>query len=467
MKAKTLSLLMLCIIILAGLAYVAFHFRSKFSFEIPENILLITVDTLRADHLGYHGYPRATSPFLDRFSQRSVVFTDASAQIPKTLPSMASMMTSRYPERIGVLANFHVLQEGLPTLAEILGRRGFLTLAYTTNGNLIAERGISRGFDEFSFRPRRAEGLADTVVDRFGHDPPGKFFAWVHFNDPHGPYRPAGAFRDLFLDDDYYDRSQRVALAYEPMPGYNQNFVLGAVPRYQQKSFREHERREERDFYIARYDGEIRSTDAQIGRLIGDLEKNGLLRNTLVVITADHGEALGEHRYYFEHGWFLYQHQVHVPLLIRFPGQEEKRIIGTPAALTDLAPTLLDILGISPPPSFQGRSLMPLIAGRDAASLPVYAVTPDVYPRSYRSLRSGRWKYIVDDEGREELYDLAADPEERSNLIGGNAGQADRMRRMMSRAVQQAGPSGKPLALSPEALDPEVIENLRSLGYLE
>ena len=129
------------------------------------------------------------------------------------------------------------------------------------------------------------------------------------------------------------------------------------------KFFKNHPRREETDYYIARYDGEIHSIDSQIQRLIENLESRGILDDALVIITADHGEGLGEHNYYFEHGWFIYQHQIHVPLLIRFPGQKKKRVIQTPAALSDLAPTILDILGISIPPAFHGRSLLPLIKG--------------------------------------------------------------------------------------------------------
>jgi len=464
---KLLFLLILMIFFVLVTVFVLRLHRSSFPYAIPSNILLITVDALRADHLVHHGYPRETSPFLAAFSKRSVAFLDVSAQIPKTLPSMASMMTSRYADHIGVLANFHILSRDFPTLAEILRRHEFHTVAYTANANLIDDRGISRGFEEFSYQPMLAEKLTDRAIQWFDAHSHEKFFLWLHYNDPHGPYRPPKPFQDLFLDDPLYHPERRVSLNYEPMERYNKNFVLGAVPRYQQKHYQDHERKEETDFYISLYDGEIRSVDSQIQRLIEHLQEKILLDSTLVVFTSDHGEGLGEHNYYFEHGWFVYEHQIHVPLLMHFPGQLEGQIIHAPAGLLDLAPTLLDLLEIAVPRDFQGRSLMPLIRGERARTPPVYAVTPNVYPNRYRSLKAGGWKYIIDEAGREELYDLNSDPLETRNQVTGHPAKADFFRNLIGSAPWGGGVEGKPRALPPGTLDESVIKDLKSLGYLD
>lgn len=432
----------------------------------PSGVLLVTIDTLRADHLGLHRYQRETSPFLDRLAHRSTLFLDVSAQVPKTLPSVASMMTSRYPRGTGVISNGNVLAPEAVTLAELLHDQGFHTIAFSSNGNLIEERGIAQGFDEFTFQPWQAFGLTETVLQRFKAPMPADFFVWVHYNDPHGKYAPPDRFDEMYLDDPIYDPSRKVRLDYDPLEGYNKNFVLGAVPRYQQAPYLDHPRREETDFYIAQYDAEIRSTDAQLRRLINGLESAGKLDDVLVVITADHGEGLGEHDFYFEHGWFTYQGQLRVPLVLHFPGQREPRVVDTPVGLIDLAPTILEILGVPRPGEFLGRSLLPLINGQPGEPAPIYAMTPDVYPHQYRSLRSGRWKYIVDENGREELYNLAADPGESINLAGRAHFQRDILRDLLQDGEWDED-GGDRRTLSPGALDEDVAENLRALGYLD
>lgn len=436
--------------------------------DAPANFLLITVDTLRADHLGFHGYERNTSRFLDRFARESIAFRDASVQVPKTLPSMSSMMTSLYPEQAGVMANLHVLPRARRTLAEELQAHGFHTVAHTTNLLLNDRRGMDQGFDEFSSTsPMDAAELTDWAIARLDAGFEGRFFMWIHYTDPHGPYDPPAPNDRLFVGDEHYDPTRKVVLDYERIPGFDPNLILGAVPIYQQEPLKDHERRTERDFYVARYDGEIHYLDQQLGRLFSYLEETGALADTMVVFTSDHGEGLGEHDYYFEHGWFVYQDQLHVPWLIRLPGQTP-RSIERPVELLDLAPTLVDLLGLPVTGHFQGTSLVPLVEDREIHPAPIYAVTPSEYPgQQYKGLRVGPIKYIVDHDDREELYDLAEDPLETKNLAAERPKQLAEFREWLASGPWEAGDPKKPIELPLEDASPEELEQLRALGYVQ
>lgn len=462
---------------------------------LASNLLLITIDTLRADHLGFHGYPRDTSPFLDRLAGESVVFDDAAVQVPKTLPSTVSILTSLYPAWSGVETNRHVLPDEALTLAEVLQDAGFATAAWTTNGNLVEENGLAQGFDRFAFLPPPADAatltdqaLADPIFEtpEAGATTAGRDrrrrFTWLHYIDPHGPYTPPGPDADRFVRDAYYDGSIGVQLRLDEARRINWNQGLGGVPHYQRLPYLEHPRRRQRDFYVARYDAEIRYLDGQLERLLATLEERGLLADTAVVLTADHGEGLGEHELFFEHGWFVYQDQVHVPWLIRLPGTPAPRRIETPVELVDLAPTVLDLLGIDIPDTFQGRDLRPVLDGGEAPRRPLYSITPDSYPQRYAGVRLGPWKLIrtIDKAHHrsvsEHLYQLEEDPAEMVDRAEGEPEVLAGLRRILdagpwNRPEGATAPGATPETLDPqildpETLDPEVRESLRSLGYL-
>lgn len=433
----------------------------------PANVLLITVDTLRADHLGHHGYPRATSPFLDRLAAESVVFTQALAQVPKTVPSVASILTARDPGGTGVRSNHHDLPARALTLAEVLDRAGYATVGYTTNANLIVERGFAQGFDEFRYLPppRDARVVTDAALERFEEGFAGPWLVWLHYIDPHGPYTPPEPYASMFLDDEHYDAERRVPIDYDPEPGRNENYVLGAAPRYQSRPFRDHPRATEVDFYRARYDGEIRYLDDQLARLFAHLRETGRLERTVVALVADHGEAMGERDYYFEHGWFVYQDQVHVPLMIRLPrGPRGVRVEG-PVGLVGLASSLLAAAGHPVPQGFAAPDLL-RFAARSEETRTIFSSTPtEEYPSTQRSARSGRWKYVVGD-GREELYDLRRDPEERRDLSAEEREQLERLRRSLAGCgwCFAEGGAGE---LRREELPEEVVRDLEALGYLD
>jgi arylsulfatase A-like enzyme len=433
------------------------------------NVLLITIDTLRADHLGYHGYQRNTSPFIDSMAKKSCVFLDVTVQSPKTTPSIASMITSKYVDCIGVKTNWGILPGRFLTIPEVMKKHELATVAYTTNANLTAKNGIAQGFDEFTFFPGAAAQVTEKTIKRLARGFDKKFFLWLHYIDPHGPYTPPAPYNTMFVNDEFYNPSLKVNLDYTPMKGLNKNYVLGAVPFYQQEAFKGNPKRNELAFYISQYDGEIRYLDEEIKKLVNYMDEKGLLENTIVVFTADHGEGLGEHNYFFEHGWFAYQDQISVPLFIYIPNAKKCMKIREPVELLDLAPTLLELLKIPVPEDFQGKSLLPYFKGKKRKTGFIYSQTPKEYPEIYRMLRLGKWKYIIAQDGKEEFYNLAQNPGEIVNLAN-NINGTHKCFLLLKKSIKK-GPWAsiktiKGKRVKKKELDEETKKNLESLGYL-
>jgi arylsulfatase len=283
------------------------------------NILLITVDTLRADHLSSYGYVRPTSPVLDRLAAEGVRFDQAQVQWPKTTPSFASIFTASYSKD-----NQIVRTAGQPVpckftmLAEALQRQGYATAAVVANAAVGSDFFFEQGFDEFvetwklhenaqGADPNRAEAVTNLAISQLARlKASGKpYFLWVHYLDPHAPYEPPGPYRDRFQNDEHFDPSVRIPLSDKPK---QQMFGIG--------SERVLDGRDELAFYVARYDAEIAYTDEQIGRLLAEMKTRGMLQKTLTAFTADHGESLGDHGYYFDHGRFSFQTCKRVPLIL-------------------------------------------------------------------------------------------------------------------------------------------------------
>ncbi|HEY6321453.1 MAG TPA: sulfatase, partial [Thermoanaerobaculia bacterium] len=336
----------------------------------PSNILLITVDTLRADHLSSYGYPRRTTPNLDRLAAEGVRFDQTAVQWPKTTPSFASMFTATYSKD-----NDIVRRVGIPVscrfemLAKVLKRRGYSTQAVVSNGALGSEFNFDQGFDTYvetwkltshaGANPNQAEAvtrLAIGLLDGLGRDARAgrPWFLWVHYIDPHFPYLPPGKWRDRFQGDRFADRSRKVPISDRPkqqMGGIGREQVLDG--------------RDDLAFYVARYDAAVAYADAQIGELLAEMRRRGLLGRTLTAFTSDHGESLGEHAYYFDHGRFGFQTCLRVPLILHYPGVLAARVDRQPVELLDLAPTLLEAAGASLPGGAwkQGHSLTRRLRG--------------------------------------------------------------------------------------------------------
>ena len=387
----------------------------------PRNLLVITLDTMRADRLPPYGFTGVVTPALDRLAVEGALFEQAFAAAPLTLPSHATLFTGMYPPRLGVRDNTGAPLSGdFQTLAEALGARGLTTGAFVASAVLAPRRGLDQGFGTYSLgtslacpgwpRARRpADDVVSEAVTWLARHDAAPFFAWIHLYDTHRPYQ---------LPDDY-TRS-----------------------------------------YADPYAAAIAFEDAQIARLIGHLEARDLLDDTLIVVVGDHGESLGEHGE-DSHGIFIYQEALRVPLIIRGPGVIPRRV-SAPVRLVDVMPTILDMFGVATP-SMDGLSLTNLLAGAgEGASREVYAES--LYPQrfgwaSLRSLRADRYKVI--DAPRPELFDLDSDPYEQRNLFESKpsvaAGMLNRLRSFDSeRGRSDAAPD----------VDRAFAERLASLGYV-
>ncbi len=436
------------------------------------NILLITIDTLRADHLGAYGYGRPTSPNLDRLAKEGVLFWRAASQWPKTTPSFASMMSSTWPHTNGLIRTTALrMPDRFLMLAELLKSGGYDTRAAVANPNLATVFNFDQGFDTYLEVWKDAERQRSEIVTERGldllRDASGKrpFFYWLHYFDPHARYEPPARFAGLFVNDKHFDPAWRVPLQRErrkDLGGIPTTANLGNDTRV--------------DYYVAKYDAEIRSVDEQVGILLKELERRGLADKTLVVVTADHGESLGDHNYFFEHGRFPYDSCVRVPLIVRGPGTGAPgRIVRSPVGLIDLAPTLLDLAGLPANPEAQGKSLRRLMNGeRVGGSRWAFTYTESGYAKDYqRSITSERYKLVsVPDpedrkvmQGRDlELYDLQKDPGETRNVIDEQPKVAEAMKKQLDRWITESGaPSEAPAEVT---LDKQTEEELRSLGYL-
>jgi arylsulfatase A-like enzyme/predicted Zn-dependent protease len=405
--------------------------RLGFGSGRPTNLLLISIDTLRADHLGCYGYAAAQTPRLDALAARGLRFEQAATVAPLTLPAHSSLMTGTFLARHGVRDNggFYLADEQT-TLAETLRQKGYRTGGFVGAFVLDARWGIAQGFDRYfdDFDLSKYEGRGMDAVQRRGDEVVAKalewlgqerrkpFFAWIHLYDPHTPYD---------APDEYASR-------------------FPATPS-------------------GAYDAEIAWTDTLVGRLLDALDADGRLGRTLVAVVGDHGESLGEHREP-THGFFVYEATLRIPLLISGGGLPAQAVADQ-VRIVDVMPTVLDLLGVPIPPAVQGRSLVPLSRG-ERLELPALAET--WYPRFHygwsdlASLREGRYKLIR--APRPELYDLVSDPGEERDLAPSEPGRAEAMERALAALQSRVGSAGLPRA--PQRVDPEAEERLEALGYV-
>lgn len=401
------------------------------------NILLVTIDTLRADRVGAYGARSPATPVMDRLAADGCLFEEAIVQVPLTRASHATILTGLYPFQHGIRDNFAPpLGAAHRTLAEILKGQGYVTGGFVGSFIVNTQSGLNRGFDEFDDtfetggkgsaffteyqRPAaQVEERAGPWIARAaaGSQP---FFAWVHFYDPHSPYAPP--------------------------PPYDTRYAKNP------------------------YDGEVAYTDEILGRLLGRLVGPGVAERTLVVVTADHGESLGEHKEE-EHGFFVYDVALRVPLILRLPGRIARGVRAkTDARSIDLVPTILDLAGLptATPAGLPGHSLVAAMAAPQKSDPEVISYAETLFPRLHfgwselRSVRIGGWKFIQ--APRPEVYDLTRDPGERNNLFSGEGRRAAAMR---SRLLDTLGGSpesavvvGKPVP------DQETMDRLASLGYI-
>lgn len=457
------------------------------------NVAIIVIDTVRADRLSCYGYGRPTTPRIDELCARGVRFQNAASTSSWTLPAHASLFTGLFPISHGATQEHVRLDGGAPTLAEILGAHGYATFAASANPLVSVNTGLDRGFDAFADTWRRREGARQTDPDRHPNllaatrflntlegDRP--FFLFVNYIEPHGPYTPPEPHRSRFL-----------------RPGASASLVRSALVRSAAGYYLDPSSISAAEFAVLNdlYDGEIAQVDALVGALIDSLERAGRLENTIVFITSDHGENIGDHGH-FRHVFSLYNSTVRIPLIALLPGdQRAGEVRGEPVTLVDLFATVLSQCGIQAPADYtRGRDILGELEG--AAEVPLFAeyyyplqalglfppriseIRPaplDPYLRRLRSVELGGLRLITSSDGRDELFDLSSDPVEQRNLAGDPrlAERERRLRGLLDEFVKGAG--GEPplpeQARAPDAsggvfgdLDPEALERLRELGYL-
>lgn len=383
------------------------------------NVLLIGVDTLRADHMSAFGYERDTTPNLKALADVGVRFTQCRAQAPWTLPSFSSTLTSLYPSVHNAGRGGHDVWTPIdPTtvsLAEALSRVGYETAGLVANFLISPRYGLDQGFESYETRfgfesaTNDVESVAEFVTT---HTATPWFFFW-HIMDPHLPYTTPADVREKFTEPDYDGQFQRGRSpevpfqVLDPRPGRRWFAHEGPPPP---PDLTEADARFVSDYY----DAEIFEVDAAIGRLFDALKESGQWDRTVIAFVADHGEGLGDHDHY-HHGYTLFDDQVHIPLLLRVPGRHEGRVIERPVGAIDLAPTLLGALDLPVPASFMGVDRLAEGAPADDAFFLEY---PTYDSSAQKAWIRGRFKYLHDPVFHTEaLYDLVADPGERTNLV--------------------------------------------------
>jgi len=483
------------------------------------NVLLVTIDTWRADRLSCAGYPRDITPNLDRLAREGLRFTSVTAPRAKTTPSIASLMTGLYPHEHGARDLLVPIDASRPVLAERLREAGYSTAAIVGNFVLRDDfSGLARGFDSWTedlpdvqgvppenVPQRTARSLVEGALAALGLGAPSAnagprapmrregapWFLWLHLMDPHGVYEAPIEHQVFRETEPAWIPSSPTK---EPSGLYRRWIADYNVP----VDARGADGRIDAARVIARYDAEVRYADHELGRLLDALRTTGELERTLVVVTSDHGESLGEQDYWFEHGRNVSEATVRVPLLVRWPESLSKRpspgVRGTDTSLTDLAPTLLDLLGLPPlgePAPARGKSLAAAWRSGAEEIRPVFAEKIDRDETEgavqSKSVRIGGWKWIrrfvhataAQDGARrlvtlsDELYDLAQDPFEEANLAADPPTRApvERLQAELARFTAldarfpELGEILRAHRAAFESNDAETVRILKSLGY--
>jgi arylsulfatase A-like enzyme len=321
------------------------------------SVLLITIDTLRADHMSAYGYSRPTTPHLAALTERATVFEQAYTFWPKTRGSFVMMMTGRRPSQNGYSKAHPVLLDFNPTLASVLNAAGYRTAAAVDNPNVARSLGYAKGFESYRetweekalpAEMDRARAITEEGVKFLGEARSGRpFFLWLHYVNPHAPYAPPPPYDTAFVGGT--ESGPRLPLV---------ESFHGGIPRQWQVPGKDR-----LAWYVAQYDGEIAAVDAEIGRVLEALQASDARGRTLVIVTSDHGESLGEHGYFFDHGEDLFDPCLRIPLIVAAPGATEARRTDTLASTLDLFPTILDAVKVSWPPDLAGRSLLDAVHG--------------------------------------------------------------------------------------------------------
>jgi arylsulfatase len=429
------------------------------------NVLLVTIDTLRADHLGAYGYARATSPRIDALARRGVLFEQAYTYWPKTRGSFVAILTGRLAAQSGYGKSHPLLVDFNPTLASVLAEAGYDTTAVVDNPNVAASFGYAKGFKRYretweekalATETDRARAITKDAAAYLGAAKKERpFLLWVHYVNPHAPYDPPAPYDTAFLDAQ--------ATAGPALPAVNG--FHGGVPKQWAKAGRS------LGYYVAQYDGEIAAVDAEVGQVLEALERSAVRDRTLVLLASDHGESLGEHGYYFDHGENLFDPSLRIPLVVAGPGIEAGRRSSELASTLDIVPTLLDALKVSYPPDLAGVSLLGAARGQALERRRL----PGQNDRNLLAAWDRRYKIVAtpsDTGSSYALYDRASDPGETRDASAAKPDVLREERRELELFRERIDAQlvrtrrlleGRSGVVTPSA---EACERLKALGYV-
>ena len=415
-KALSITLLLILVVLVSGCDRAKGRGKSR----KPMNVVFVVMDATRADHLGCYGYPKNTSPNIDALAKNSAVFELAFTHTPWTMPSMASMLTSLHPLDHGVQGWKDHLDDKHLTLAEAFKSHGYTTWASVSHTILVPEYGYGQGFDTYDISLMDKGYPLDIVssdhITNFGikainRSKKKPFFLFLHYFDPHKTYLP------------------------------HKKFNFGASR-------------------IGKYDSEIAYTDHHIGRLLNHLKKKRLWKNTIVVVTADHGEEFREHGNFW-HGWKIYDEIVRVPLIIRQPGMKAHRVV-EPVTNSDIAPTLLALVGLPVPEAFKGQTIQYDNRFLPQPDRPIFFETYFMDEVCKHGIRKNQWMLIHDcDQQTWELYDTQSDPAQRQNRIETSPEVVGELKPQLLEFYKS-----QPTKPEKKELSDELKNQLKSVGYL-
>jgi len=453
----------------------------------PQFVVLIVIDCLRADHLRCYGYARDTSPTIDFLAALGVRFDSCYPQGIYTFPAHISLLTSIHHVS-HQLKNGDLFTYNVKTIADYLKDAGYTTAAFVSNGMLAGDLGLRDRFDFYDDGPwshlhceenskRTAQETTQAVLNWLGKNKSKKTFLFIHFNDCHAPYIVPHPYSQLFVDDDLYHSMQK-RLPIRPGPeAINPKWAIGD--------------RQDVNFYISQYDAAIRYVDEHIGRIYECLTNDVSIEDLLMIITGDHGEAMGEHGIYFTHGKGFYEEFLRVPLIIAGGTIPRGRSLNEPVRHIDILPTVLELLNYAQLPEYvQGTSLLPLLTRADGLR---WCVDLFDVQGSSAYIREGNWKYLVSNDyslihprqgiaevkrrisalfsrPREELYNLRQDPAEKFNLVAEEKARAHELRRMLESLIKKYRSINLEVIESTGlhyADEDQIKDRLRALGYID
>ncbi|MCP5053075.1 MAG: sulfatase [bacterium] len=453
---KKRLLIIISIIVVIGTAAAGLLLTRKKQAE-DFNIILVSIDTLRADHLGCYKYPRPTSPAVDRLREDGVLFRRCMAQSASTLASHGSMLTSLILSHHGAFFTRSLpLPQELLTMAEFLKVNDYRTISFNDGGQIAPEFGLNQGFELYrSMNPKNKNTqlvfskIVEKSIDWLDNHPGEKFFFFLHTYETHHPYTPDDRYLDLFESGYAGSLPKHIYVPLIKSINSGETVIDDA----------------DKQHIINTYDAEIRSMDDSFGKLIEYLKKSNLYDNTLIIFTSDHGEEFGEHGVWGMHSHTLFNEQLHVPLIVKFPRSKfAGRKVNPLVRSIDILPTVVDLLGEEKPGQFEGTSLMPFIRGRETGDN-IYAISQrdmqKTYVNKYWSVMNRKWK-LYDSK----LYNLLDDPGELTDVGGLSKQNRKRKRELEGYAIRFLKQKKKRAEGKKVQMSEELKKKLETLGYI-